>query len=75
MRDFIIFGKGDFADILTYIIEKEMRRNVAAYTVNKTFLDTNQYRGKRVVPWGSAEHGNRAMCSEGVFHKGPGSRQ
>ena len=50
MRDFIIFGKGDFADILTYIIEKEMRRNVAAYTVNKTFLDTNQYRGKRVVP-------------------------
>ena len=55
MRDFIIFGKGDFADILTYIIEKEMRRNVAAYTVNKTFLDTNQYRGKRVVPYEEIE--------------------
>lgn len=29
MREFIIFGKGGFADILTYVIEEEMRRNVA----------------------------------------------
>lgn len=55
MRDFIIFGKGDFADILTYIIENEMRRNVAAYMVNKEFLDTGSYHGKPVVPYEEVE--------------------
>lgn len=51
MRNFIIFGKGDFADILTYIIEEEMQRNVEAYTVSKKFLDIDSYRGKPVVPY------------------------
>lgn len=51
MRDFIIFGKGDFADILTFIIEEEMQRNVAAYMVNKKFLDEDSYHGRPVVPY------------------------
>lgn len=55
MRDFIIFGKGDFADILTYIIEQEMNRNVAAYMVNKKFLDVDSYHGKPVVPYEDIE--------------------
>ncbi len=56
MRDFIIFGKGDFADILTYIIEKEMQRNVVAYMVNKEFMDADSYYGKPVVPYEEIEH-------------------
>lgn len=55
MRDFIIFGKGDFADILTYIIEQEMQRNVVAYMVNKEFLDVDSYHGKPVVPYEEIE--------------------
>lgn len=55
MKDFIIFGKGDFADILTYVIEKEMQRNVVAYMVNKKFLDTDSYHGKPVVPYEEVE--------------------
>lgn len=55
MRDFIIFGKGDFADILTYMIEKEMQRNVAAYMVNRKFLNTDSYHGKPVVPYEEIE--------------------
>ena len=55
MREFIIFGKGDFADILTYMIEEEMRRNVAAYMVNREFLDADSYPGKPVVPYEEVE--------------------
>lgn len=55
MRDFIIFGKGDFADILRYIIEEEMQRNVIAYMVNKAFLDTDIYCGKPVIPYENVE--------------------
>ncbi len=55
MREFIIFGKGDFADILTYMIEEEMRRNVAAYMVNREFLDADSYHGKPVVPYEEVE--------------------
>lgn len=55
MREFIIFGKGDFADILTYIIEREMGRHVAAYMVNREFLDRDSYRGKPIVPYEEAE--------------------
>lgn len=55
MRNFIIFGKGDFADILTYIIEEEMQRNVAAYTVSKELLDMDSYHGKPVVPYEELE--------------------
>lgn len=56
MRDFIIFGKGDFADILTYIIEKEMKRSVTAYMVNKEFLDEDCHYGKPVVPYEEVEY-------------------
>lgn len=56
MRDFIIFGKGDFADILRYIIEEEMKRNVAAYMVNKKYLDREIYCDRPVIPYEEIEH-------------------
>lgn len=55
MRDFIIFGKGDFADIIRYIIEEEMQRNVEAYMVNKKYLDMEVYCGRPVIPYEEAE--------------------
>lgn len=56
MKDFIIFGKGDFADIVRYIIEEEMQRNVVAYMVNSECLDVDNYCGKPVVPYEKVEY-------------------
>lgn len=49
MKGFVIFGKGDFADIVRYIIEEEMRAEVVCYTVNEKHMDTTMYNGIPVV--------------------------
>jgi len=50
MKPFIIFGNGDFADIVEYIIVEEMHEEVAGYTVNEAFLSDSEWKGKPVVP-------------------------
>lgn len=38
MRKFIIFGTGDFADIVYWVITKEMKREVEVFTANKEYI-------------------------------------
>ena len=49
MKPFIIFGKGDFADIVEYIIVQEMHGVVAGYTVNECYLNTSRHKDKPVI--------------------------
>lgn len=55
MKPFIIFGKGDFADIVEYIIVEEMHEKVFGYTVNERYLDQKEWKGKPVVPYEEIE--------------------
>lgn len=55
MKDFIIYGAGDFADIVRYYIEKDLKCNVACYTVESKFIEQEEKGGLPVVPFEKLE--------------------
>ena len=55
MKPFLIFGTGDFADIVGYIIEHEMNAQVSGYMVNERFMDKDIKNGLPVVPFENVE--------------------
>lgn len=49
MKKFIVYGAGDFADIVTNLIEDVLKREVISYVVNLDTCDVNNHNGKPVV--------------------------
>ena len=56
-KDCIVFGTGDFADIVSYVMEKRLRYRIAAYTVSRVFLKDRvlSYQGKPLVEFETIE--------------------
>lgn len=49
MKKFIVYGAGDFADIVTNLIEDVLKREVISYVVNDDIYAFNNHNGKPVV--------------------------
>lgn len=51
LKRVVVFGIGDFSDIVTYIIEEKLGGEIAAYTVNRCYIKGNEYHDKPLVPF------------------------
>lgn len=49
MRKLLVFGTGDFADVVSYVLETKLGRPIAAYTVHEKYLPASTYREKPLV--------------------------
>lgn len=47
----VIFGMGDIAQIANYYFEIDSDYEVVAFTVDKAYMSTDEYEGKKVVPF------------------------
>lgn len=46
MKKLIMFGTGDFSDVVSYVLEKKLGREIAAYTVYREYVNGSSYRGR-----------------------------
>lgn len=51
MRKLVVFGTGDFADVVSYVLEEKLGYRILAYTVNKEYISGSSYREKPLVPF------------------------
>ena len=51
MRNLVIFGTRQIAEVCSFYFEHDSSYRVVAFTVDGNFLDTNQFCGKPVVPF------------------------
>lgn len=51
MKQFIIFGEGDFADYVWCMLTEMLHREVAAFTVDQQYLKNTEKRGLPVLPF------------------------
>lgn len=51
MRRLLVFGTGDFADVVSYVLETELGRRIEAYTIHEKYIETPYYRDKPLVPF------------------------
>ena len=51
MKDIVIFGVGEFAEIAHYYFTNDSDRRVAAFTVDGDFMDAPRFEGLPVVPF------------------------
>lgn len=49
MKPVIVFGTGDFADIVSFILEEKLGLSIAAYAVHERFRQEDSYRGRPLV--------------------------
>lgn len=50
-KGIIMFGLGDFADVVSYVIENKMGEHIQAYTLNECYVSQREVKGKEVVPF------------------------
>ena len=43
-RPLVIFGLGDFSDVISYIIESVLGLEISAYTLNATYMSSEHIR-------------------------------
>jgi sugar O-acyltransferase (sialic acid O-acetyltransferase NeuD family) len=55
MKDVVIFGAGEFAEIAHFYFTNDSPRRVAAFTVNATYLDRPSFKDLPVVPFEELE--------------------
>lgn len=51
MAKLIIFGTGDVAQIANYYFEVDSEHEVVAFTVDKAFINSEDFEGKPVIPF------------------------
>ena len=51
MKDLVIFGIGDYARIASVYLDRESPWKVAAFTVDRRYLDREELEGRPVVPF------------------------
>jgi sugar O-acyltransferase (sialic acid O-acetyltransferase NeuD family) len=66
MRDVIVFGAGQVAEVIAYYLKHEGDRRIAAYTVDGAFLDRNEIAGVPVIAFEEIEQ-RFAPSAHGVF--------
>ena len=47
----IVLGLGDFADVVSFILNEKIGAKVVCYTVNKQYLERSEYHGVPVIPF------------------------
>lgn len=55
MRDVVIFGAGQIAEVMHYYLTVEGKRNVVAFTVDEAFRKVDELLGLPVVPFEAIE--------------------
>lgn len=50
MRDIVIYGAADFADMVRLYLENNLKMNVVCYTVKKEYMHENMHNGLPVIP-------------------------
>jgi hypothetical protein len=50
-RKIIVFGTGDAAELADFYFTHDSEFEVAAFTVDQSYLAADQYRGRAVVPF------------------------
>ncbi len=54
MKKVVVFGTGDFADIIVDLVESALGREVAGYVLDDEYYSAPEYNGKPVVPLSKA---------------------
>ena len=49
MKQLVVFGTGDFSDIVSFVLEKKLKRTITAYTVDAKYKTHDSYNGKPLV--------------------------
>ena len=49
MKPVIVFGTGDFADIVSYVLEHKMGRSISAYAVHERFRRADAWRDRPLI--------------------------
>lgn len=49
MKPVIVFGTGDFADIVSFLLENKMQRTIAAYAVHERYRSGDLWRNRPLV--------------------------
>ena len=55
MKPVIIFGTGDFADVVSFVFLKNPDAEIAAYTVNAEYIKEPSYHGRKLLPFEGIE--------------------
>ncbi len=55
MTDIVVFGAGQFADVLSIYIERDTNDTIVGYTVDRNYCTQDQHNGKPLVPWEDLE--------------------
>lgn len=50
MKPIVIFGTGDFSDIVTELVERDLKREVVGYVVDDDYYKIGTYNNKSVIP-------------------------
>ena len=51
LKSFIIFGTGDFAQLIYYYVVNDQKRKVAAFTVERKYISEKTFMGLPLVPF------------------------
>ena len=51
MAAIVVFGVGQIADMVSFFIETDTAHEIVAYTVDRSHIEDEIFRGKPVVPW------------------------
>lgn len=51
MKGIVLFGTGDIADVMTDYLERFGTEPILAYTVDRTFVTDDRFRGRPVIAW------------------------
>lgn len=56
MKPVIVFGTGDFADIVSFVLEKKTGRSIAAYAIHERYRREETWRGRPLISLEESEH-------------------
>ena len=51
----IVFGTGDFSDIVSYVLDKVNHCEICGYTINENYISENKYQNKPLMPFEKIE--------------------
>lgn len=49
MKKLLVFGTGDFADVVSFVLEAKLKRRIDAYAVHGRYRGGDTYRGRRLA--------------------------
>lgn len=49
MKELLVFGTGDFADVVSYLLEQKLGRSIRAYIVDERYRTADTYQGKPLL--------------------------